>query len=127
MAKPEPLKLKDIEDVILNEQLGDLTFHAMMDKISERIKSACEFYLKYKNNPEELIEDFPEYKEAVKYFADFEDSEDEELVELAERDEEGWEIYLTTWIDDKKVLFDYDFYNEWLFKLAFKDIMGDKE
>jgi len=62
-------------------------------KLKQRLKSACEFYLRYKDKPELLIKEYPEYKE--------------------ELDEEGW------WFSSE--------YNNWLFKLAFKDVFKEEK
>jgi len=88
--KPEPLigKVLDIECGGVEEGFD-----------YEDVKSACEFYLKYKDSPKLLMRDFPEYKKKVDYFL------------------EGMVITPTAIVK----------YNEWLFKLAFKDVLkGDK-
>ena len=33
--------------------------------IKQRLKSACEFYLRYKDNPELLMKEYPEYKNTI--------------------------------------------------------------
>jgi len=66
-----------------------------IDKIKQRLKSACEFYLRYKDNPELLIKEHPELK----------------CKKL-----EGW-IF-----DFKGGVIEEDYF-EWLFKLAFKGVM----
>ena len=64
-----------------------------------KVKSACEFYLKYKNRAKKFITDFPEYAENIVLIVD---------------------VYT-----DGKRMVDY---NEWLFKLAFKDVFeGDEQ
>ena len=65
----------------------------LIDKIKQRIKSACEFYLKYFNKPIDLKCDFLELAE--------------EIDEVVEADLEHLDVY-----------------NRWLFKLAFKDVLG---
>jgi len=54
----------------------------------ERIKQACEFYLRYKNNSGLLIKEHPELRKELK----------------------------------KGIIKYYD-YNEWLFRLAFKEVL----
>ena len=70
------------------------------------IKSACEFYLKYKDNPELLAEEHPEY---FSYIYKFEVVGDCKNVLVF-----------------KDILIDADQYNEWLFKLAFKPVFEDE-
>ena len=93
--KPEPLSLERIESIILDEMMGDLTFNAMMREIKKQIKSACEFYLKYKDNPKLFVKNHPEYVVDVEYF------------------QKGFFVTPIALVK----------YNEWLFKLAFKDVL----
>ncbi|MCD6477611.1 MAG: hypothetical protein J7K87_01280 [Candidatus Aenigmarchaeota archaeon] len=58
--------------------------------IREHIKSACEFYLRYKDKPHLLIREYPKYEKQARKFLD-------------EDDIEG--------------------YNDWLFRLAFKEVL----
>ncbi len=62
----------------------------------DNVKSACEFYLKFRNDPSVLFALHPQYYE------DFE----EKHGELS------------------KHLIDRTIYNEWLFKLAFSAVLG---
>ncbi len=80
----------------------------------EDIKSACEFYLRYKDNPELLIKEHPEYSncEVSKSIGTL-----KSLIEYQKWDT-GGEI--------DEILLDEKEYNEWLFKLAFKDVLGEK-
>jgi len=71
------------------------------------VKSACKFYLRYRDKPELLIKEHPEYKEKVNSIKLRFVSENSELV-----DSMMWH-YLSD-------------YNEWLFKLAFKSILDEK-
>ena len=71
----------------------------LKQEFTERIKAAYEFYLKYKNRSGLLIEDYPEYKKEI---------------------DEIWERYI---LGDEFI----KAYNEWLFKLAFKSVLGDEE
>jgi len=113
--KPEPLDLSNIEKDVLNEYVVGISLKyieefqlepeqimkllsLLTQEIKQRIKSACEFYLKYKDKPKQLIIDYPEYEEEVKRFM------------------KGMFISPIAIIK----------YNEWLFRLAFKDVMeGD--
>jgi len=76
----------------------------VMKKIKQQIKSACEFYLRYKDNPELLIKEHPKCED--------------EVVSMCFA---GWDDYY------RRNLIVTTEYNEWLFKLAFKDVLGDKK
>jgi len=102
--KPQPLDLKEWErkfngawdyDVLGGKRqifISETTF----EDLRQRIKSACEFYLRYKDKPELLIKEHPEFFEIIKRI--------------------------------QKNYFDWSYYyNEWLFKLAFKPIFEDGE
>ena len=65
-----------------------------IDEIKQRIKQACEFFMRYKDNPKLLMKEHPEYIEDIRKI---------------QNEWYNWEEH----------------YNEWLFKLAFKDIFGD--
>jgi len=117
--KPEPLdleininevlkKYKYLTDVKRQIDFKDGFFHAI-EVVKQRIKSACEFYLKYKDNPLLLIKDFPSYE---KYVSNF--------------------VKNYTELKDKTLIkFGFKKYNEWLFKLSFKPVfeggVGEKE
>jgi len=112
--KPQPLDFEGLKDEILNEfakwyssnfktwkemiefyGTGDETEPKVVDisikKIKQRIKSACEFYLRYKDNPELFAEEQFE-KFEFKILGNFVETK-----------------------NGKKIK-----YNEWLFKLAFQ-------
>jgi len=84
----------DAQEIVLNE-------------IKQRIKQACEFYLKYKDKPELLIKEEPDLSE--------------ELVYMITRKLFGYKLspeYLLN------IFLRYgESYNEWLFKLAFRDVL----
>jgi len=69
------------------------------NEIKQHIKSACDFYLRYKNHSDLLMVEYPEYKNKI--------------VELRKK--------LPSWHDKKMI------YNDWLFKLAFKDVFKEVE
>ena len=74
----------------------------LLDEIRQRIKSACEFYLRYKDNPELLIKEHPELKRKCKRLSRWAyESEYKPHSNMAE-------------------------YNEWLFKLTFRGVFGEK-
>jgi len=74
---------------------------------NKKIKSACEFWLKYKDNPELLLEEYPEYEEKVKE------------IEKEAYQKEFYMEFVKNYFLEK--------YNEWLFKLAFKDVLEEGE
>jgi len=95
-TKPQPLDLEEIKIII--SDIGKKKAEQLVNYFKYKLKSACEFYLRYKDKPVLLFKNFPEYKElAIK---------DKAIIP----DLEGKFTWLT--LD----------YNEWLFKLAFKDI-----
>ncbi|RLJ09843.1 MAG: hypothetical protein DRP15_02180 [Candidatus Aenigmatarchaeota archaeon] len=71
----------------------------------EDVKSACEFYLRYKDKPELLIKEQSKYEEEATGFI-------EALSSCGE------------WFSDDIYEIKND-YNKWLFKLAFKDVIKD--
>jgi len=109
--KPKPLNLDAIQEEVLKDNKlqeyyigkGMLGINGAIYKtiwvIEQRIKLACEFYLKYKDKPTLLLKEHPEYEST------------EFSVELDENFKEDFNDFM------KK-------YNEWLFKLAFKDVLG---
>jgi len=99
---PGPQKFKElkVKDWEVARLYGIL--HAIRE-VRKKIKSACEFWLRYKDNPKQFVEDYPEYEEEVKKFVFLED------------------LSSTFWYDWSA--FDYEEYHKWLFKLAFKDVM----
>jgi len=75
----------------------------MKDWFLIRIKSACEFYLEYKDKPELLVKEHLKYEKEVKN-----------------------KFYHPNVIDTYS-LWSYDKYNEWLFKIAFKEVLKEGE
>jgi len=113
MTIPQPLDLENIERKILEEIAGKRQYtlgigdpeviRITLLETKQRLKSACEFYLRYKDNPELLIKKHPKYENDVEEF----------ILKLRDA-EDGFDIWET-----------HDKYNDWLFKLAFKDVLGD--
>jgi len=99
--KPKPLDLEELwsKEETLNRNYNGLEVHnlkrELLSKVKQRIKSACEFYLKYKDKPELLFEEKREYR-----------------------------VILAHLFGDDK---DTSRYNEWLFKLAFEDVLKEKK
>jgi len=116
--KSKPLDLEDIEKKVLKELpmvVGDTytkiseekrieqvikgAIKLTKEEIKQRIKSACDFYLRYKDNPDLFGAEHPEYFEEMLGYAI-----------LTNR---------SRFKPTKK-------YNTWLFKLAFKDVIVAK-
>jgi len=118
--KPEPLDLGELERIIDNmiERKGIfllLSERKHLEKeLKQRIKSACEFYLRYKDNPSLLVKEHPELKKEFKQkFGKF-------------------MLTIINWLDSFNnckisltVLKWKREYNEWLFYSAFKGVFGD--
>ena len=77
----------------LKNEIDDL-----IEKIKQHIKQACEFYLRYKDKPKLLAKEYPNIRVS----------------------EEAFPYFFKTSFSKIKVKFKY---NEWLFKLAFKEIL----
>ena len=113
--KPKPLNFDEIRQIIEDE----ISISAVIEKIKQRIKSACEFYLKYKDKPELLLKEYPEYSEKeIPILDSFDEPEDKVTFE------EYIRILLKLDINDfgeycRQV---ENGYNDWLFKLTFKDV-----
>ena len=122
--KPKPL---DLEELV--EKLADMIFDfyghgrgeikAILKKeIKQRIKEACEFYLRYKDEPNLLKKEFPEQLKADKKKFGAEDILDNFLTVINDKvtsfDGFGIETYKRK-------------YNEWLFKLAFRGVLEEGE
>ena len=128
---PQPLDLEDLKEFAPNElvkaimsqmiyglykeeklvdtkeeaiELAQDLLTEILDEIKQRLKSACEFYLRYKDKPALLAKEIPKYKKEIEKFG-----EKEVLSPVLHRTYE-W---------------DFKKYNEWLFCLAFKGVMRD--
>jgi len=108
---PKPLDLKDWKREFdgkwdkdcLGERRQIFILEKTFDDLKQRIKSACEFWLKYRNDP---ISFFTQHKKLVKRFKS-------EMIIDPTKITGHWELLK---------------YNEWLFKLAFKCMLcGDKK
>ncbi len=103
--KPQPLDLeqvrKEVFKWIVGQPANELEefFDFTMEEVEQRIKSACEFWLRYKDNPKLFSEE--QFKIRWEYYSDL-----------------GYLV----WNMNRK---QWENYNEWLFKLAFKDVLGD--
>ena len=103
---PEPLngKYECYGQNLWWDKLAKQRLSTDASEVLEDVKLACEFYLKYFDKPHKLKEDYPEIADEV-------DEIINETIEMTP-EEDGW-----------------SYYNKWLFKLAFKDVLdgGDKE
>lgn len=92
------------QDLVVKEGNIDRAIDLTINKIKQQIKERCEFYLKYKDNPELLIKEHPKYEDEVvgMCFA-------------------GWDDYYR-----KNLIVTVD-YNKWLFKLAFKGVLDEQK
>lgn len=125
--KPKPLDLEEMVDTIFTTILNFYghargEFRDVLKKeIKQRIKSACEFYLRYKDEPEELLKDFPELSNKKIALLDIFDEPLKfvtlrKFIEIIENLD--YDVYVRQ-IDNS--------YNEWLFKYAFKSVFNEKE
>ena len=107
-TKPQPLDLEEIKIII--SDIGKKKAEQLVNYFKYKLKSACKFYLRYKDNPDLLIKEHPEYeKELNNYFGSVVDDYGKKAYDNWKRDLETY-AYCAV-IDD---------YNIWLFKLAFK-------
>jgi len=104
--KPEPLNGKRIGIASGSSRFVD--FDESSGFWFGDVKSACEFYLKYFYNPWELWNEQPICR--CKKLNEF-------IKNINENSEGFSDIPETTMMK----------YNEWLFKLAFKDVLGDNQ
>ena len=88
----------------------DKAISLTINEIKQRIKKACEFYLKYRNNPNLLYDDFSINMEY-----------DEPINKLREKIEREF-----NYLSDMNVFRIYiEKYNEWLLKEAFKPVFEE--
>ena len=103
--------ISDEKEFDTKEEALDCIFSLLSefkDEIKQRIKSACEFYLRYKDNPELLIEEHPEYEEEL--MSQFLFKYRNTLDRLTE---------IQTFYKWK--------YQEWLFKQVFKEVLKNEK
>ena len=101
--KPKPLDLEELVIEILRKIKVRDKKRFIRYILKQRIKSACEFYLKYRDKPELLTEEHPCYEHDVFDIIN-----------------ECMTLDLSNCETMKK-------YNERLFKLAFKDVLENEE
>ena len=112
--KPEPLNGKRIG--IASESSRFVDFDESSGFWFGDVKSACEFYLRYKDRPEDVW-DLVNVEEELK---------------LPKKEQKTLHLYLQL-LSSSKNREEYiemmNHYNEWLFKLAFRDVLekGDNQ
>ena len=94
-------EVKNIQETTLNKDIFAhgiifVFIRELIDDIEQRLKSACEFWLRYKDNPKLFSEE--QFKIRWEYYSDL-----------------GYLV----WNMNRK---QWENYNEWLFRLAFKDV-----
>ena len=98
-----------ISDLLLTHQ------EYIVERIKQRIKQACEFFLRYKDNPELLWREQLNFREELDKFIENFDEDFSDIAEfLSWSSKEIKEQFLIS-------------YNEWLFKLAFKDVFENDQ
>lgn len=107
---PKPFSMDGIKEWVKNllVKQGDIDRAIMLTihKTTQRLKSACEFYLRYKDTPELLVK------------------EHYDLLKNMEQ-EDGWALVLLVAIPERIKIKRIDEYNEWLFRLAFREVLED--
>ena len=121
--KPEPLNLGELKRIIDNmiERKGIFLLLSerkhLKKEITQRIKSACEFYLRYKDNVGLLFNEHPElFPEKIEFCF----PQDEVAIKI----ENGKMFIKYEDIQSGKY---YEDYNEWLFRLVFKVVFEGEE
>jgi len=111
--------ISDEKEFDTKEEALDCIFSLLdefKDEIKNQIKSACKFYLKYKDDPELLIKDYPEYKKEM-------EERNKEFLSVIENLKQSLipDVVkgLALSLKDKE-------YNDWLFKLAFKSVLDEE-
>ena len=147
--KPRPLDLEEISVFKILDKKGLIGYggtlkiskiggwgfidKSIRKELKQRIKSACEFYLRYKDKPELLMKEHPEYKkevENIKWIPNpyFEECKQFAVAIVEEKDREYYRNGSCKYcpVRDKcqqgEYIYNDEFikdYNEWLFKLAF--------
>jgi len=137
--KPKLLDLKELEKIekIIYDYIssckenGEIDINNTKDamikiyeKILEGVKSACEFYLDSKADP--FLDDKPEsiicvLDDFIRFYSHLKENEKDYIYSLINKAKEIEKRGLT---NVSEIVADF---NDWLFKLAFKDVLGDKK
>ena len=113
------LKSLDFGEIlkIIEADFGDFRKAYEIEKyIKQCIRVACEFYLKYKDDPELLIKEYPEYKKEI-------EERNKEFLSIAENLKQS---LIPDVVKGVVLSFKHKEYNNWLFKLAFKSILDEE-
>ena len=102
--KPEPL---DLEDILKGIAYVSPNFSK---EVKQRIREACEFYLRYRDKPKLLMREYPEYKRRIKK---------EEFIPNM--------VFMDDYMKYILSVVKYKEYNEWLFKLAFRGVLNEEK
>ena len=114
MTKPKPLDLEELKEMQLkayplkteiDEEARKIIIE-LYKELKQRLKSAINFYLRYKDKPELLIEEHPEYKENM--------IKNCSIITCVGILSGGLRL-----LSNEKEIIMLEKYNLWLFKLAF--------
>ena len=145
----KPLDLEEVRKEVFKWVSGNYMkeleecYDFTMGEIKQRIKKACEFYLRYKDKPDSLAKEHPEYRQIIVLnFNTLCLNCKKELGEVCIRTWVGWDDGDYDYFCSEKCAEEYkkhlpktknilvpthEEYNEWLFKLAFKDVFEKGE
>jgi len=101
---------------VMISNLCYLGFKQGVEYMRQQIKSACEFYLKYKDDPRLLIKDNPEYKKEM-------EERNKEFLSVTENLEQS---LIPDIVKGLVLSFKDKEYNDWLFKEAFKCVLEEE-
>ena len=90
-----------------------LGFKQGVEYMRQQIRLACEFYLKYKDDPGLLIKDYPEYKKEM-------EERNKEFLSVTENLRQS---LIPDVVKGLVLSFKDKEYNEWLFKEAFRSVL----
>jgi len=113
--------LKDVRNELkeIRLEMRDFALFCIERFVKQRIKQAVAFYERYKDKPELLVKEYPELKGELRRFG-----LDVNIIEsISSKDSEVW-VLAKSYTAFKH--FDKEKYQEWLFKLAFKSVLGEK-
>ena len=93
------------------------------ERMRTELKKACDFYLRYYNSPEDLLEEHKTWgKKRVMLTVEFDDGREE-----TKRTSFKKAVKVMQDMDYEKLLENLGEYNLWLFKTIFEQLLGDEE
>jgi len=114
--KPLDLDFKEIVRII-EADFGDYRKAYEIEKYIKRcFRVACEFYLRYKDDPELLIKEYPEYKKEM-------EERNKEFLSIVENLKQS---LIPDVVKGVVLSFKHKEYNNWLFKLVFKSVLDEE-